>query len=68
MTKPRVAGIEGVLLPLLRDYLSNIYLRVSVGGRESEEQPMVAGIPQGNGKCSELGPTHNVIHLLFISG
>ena len=52
VTKLHAAGIDGTLLPLLRDYLKDRYLRVTVSGRESEVQPIRAGVPQGS--C--LGP------------
>ena len=37
-----------VLLPLLRDDLSDRRLKVTVSGRASEVQPIVAGVPQGS--------------------
>ncbi|MPC53254.1 RNA-directed DNA polymerase from mobile element jockey [Portunus trituberculatus] len=40
-------GIDGALLPFLQDYLKDRHLQVTVGGRESEVQPIRAGIPQG---------------------
>ena len=52
VAKLRSAGIDGALLPLLRDYLRDRQLRVTVCGRESELQPIRAGVPQGS--C--LGP------------
>ncbi|MPC46454.1 hypothetical protein E2C01_040174 [Portunus trituberculatus] len=42
ITKNRPAGIDGTLLSLLGDYLSNRHLRVTVSSRESELQPITA--------------------------
>jgi len=66
VTKLRAAGIDGALLPLLRDYLKDRHLRVTVSGRESEVQPIRAGVPQGS--C--LGPLlwniyiNDMLHLI----
>ena len=66
VTKLRATGIGGALLPLLRDYLRDRHLRVTVGGRESEVQPIRAGVPQGS--C--LGPLlwniyiNDLLHLI----
>ena len=66
VTKLCAAGIDGALLPLLSDYLSDRHLRVTVGGRESEVQPITAGVPQGS--C--LGPLlwnvyiNDLLHLI----
>ena len=66
LTKLRAAGIDGALLPLLRDYLRERQLRVTAGGRESEVQPIRAGVPQGS--C--LGPLlwnvyiNDLLHLI----
>ena len=66
VTKLCAAGIDGALLPLLSDYLSDRHLRVTVGGRESEVQPINAGVPQGS--C--LGPLlwnvyiNDLLHLI----
>ncbi|MPC28823.1 putative RNA-directed DNA polymerase from transposon BS [Portunus trituberculatus] len=48
ITKLQAASRAGSLLPLLSDYLSNRHLRVTVGGREFEVQPITAGVPQGS--------------------
>ncbi|MPC32061.1 RNA-directed DNA polymerase from mobile element jockey [Portunus trituberculatus] len=48
VTKLLAAGIDGELLPLLQVYLKDRHLRVTVGGRESEMQPIQAGVPQGS--------------------
>ena len=66
VTKLRAAGIDGALLPLLKDYLRDRQLKVTVGGRESEVQPIRAGVPQGS--C--LGPLlwniyiNDLLHLI----
>ena len=66
VAKLRSAGIDGALLPLLRDYLRDRQLRVTVCGRESELQPIRAGVPQGS--C--LGPLlwniyiNDLLHLI----
>ncbi|KAK8377815.1 hypothetical protein O3P69_014042 [Scylla paramamosain] len=52
VNKLRTAVVNGALLSLLSDYLNDRHLRVTVGGRESEVQPVKAGVPQGS--C--LGP------------
>ena len=39
-------GIDETLLPLFRDYLSDRHLKVTVSGRESEVQPIEAGVPR----------------------
>ena len=46
VTKLWAAGIDGALLPLLRDYLSDRHLKVTVSGQESEVQSIEAGVPQ----------------------
>ena len=45
VTKLFAAGIDGALLPLLSDYLSDRHLRVTVGGQEFDMQPIKAGVP-----------------------
>ena len=66
VTKLWAADIDGALLPLLRDYLSDKHLKVTVSGRESEMQPIAAGVPQGS--C--LGPLlwniyiNDLLHLI----
>ena len=66
VTKLRAAGIDGALLPLLRDYLRDRNLKVTVSGRESEAQAIQAGVPQGS--C--LGPLlwniyiNDLLHLI----
>lgn len=50
--KLRAAGVGGPLLQLFTDYLRERHLKVVLSGRESEEHPIRAGVPQGS--C--LGP------------
>ena len=58
--------IDGALIPLLKDYLSDRHLKVTVSGWESDVQPIEAGIPQGS--C--LGPLflniyiNDLLHLI----
>ena len=64
-TKLRAAGIDGVLLPPSGTTLRK-QLRVTVSGRESEVQPIRAGVPHGS--C--LGPLlwniyiNDLLHLI----
>ena len=48
ITKLTASGIDEALLPLLRDYLRDRKLRVTVSSRDCEVQPIRAGVPQGS--------------------
>lgn len=51
-TKLRAIGVDGALLQLFENYLRDRHLKVIINGRESNPQPIRAGVPQGS--C--LGP------------
>ena len=57
LNKAERVGIGGPLLSWLRDYLSNLCLKVVTGGHASKKYPITAGVPQG----SVLGPTHFIL-------
>ncbi|MPC74714.1 hypothetical protein E2C01_069088 [Portunus trituberculatus] len=44
ITKIRADGIDGALLSLLEDYLSNRHLRVTISHRESDVLPIKASL------------------------
>jgi len=48
IAKLKSLGIEGQLLQLLSDYLSNRSLSVVLQGSESRSYPIEAGVPQGS--------------------
>ena len=53
-------GLDGNLVILLQDYLSNRYQRVVLNGQESNWEKINAGVPQG----SVLGP---LLFLVYIN-
>ena len=52
MVKLKSVGIGGKMLKLLKDYLTDRSLRVTINGQTSKQYPIRAGVPQG----SVLGP------------
>ncbi|KAG0717912.1 putative RNA-directed DNA polymerase from transposon BS [Chionoecetes opilio] len=59
VTKLRAAGIDGALLPLLRDYLRDRHLSVTVSGRESEVQ-LIRAVLRFNFNGDTLAPQDEV--------